>query len=83
MLVELVIALLVLPGWITPDATLDWLAGSGAWFATVYQLAGILWVVALLAVTARLATGAKWYTSVGAGLGLAVLYGLPIGLFIR
>jgi hypothetical protein len=30
MLVELVIALLVLPGWITPDATLDWLTGSGA-----------------------------------------------------
>jgi len=83
MLVELVIALLVLPRWITPDATLDWLSGSGAWFATVYQLAGILWVVALLSVTAKLAMGAKWYTSLGVGLGLAVLYGLPIGLFIR
>jgi hypothetical protein len=46
-------------------------------------LAGILWVVALLAVTARVATGAKWYASVGIGLGLSVLYGLPIGLFIR
>lgn len=83
MLVELAIALLVLPRWITPDATLDWLSGSGAWFATIYQLAGALWVVALLSVTARLATGAKWYTSLGAGLGLTVLYGLPIGLFIR
>jgi hypothetical protein len=83
MLVELVIALLVLPGWITPDATLDWLTGSGAWFATIYQLAGILWVVALLTVTARLATGARWHASLGIGLGLSVLYGLPIGLFIR
>jgi hypothetical protein len=49
----------------------------------VYQLAGILWVVSLLCVTARLAIDARWYTSVGVGLGLAVLYGLPIGLFIR
>lgn len=83
MLVELVIAILVLPRWITPDATLDWLTGSGEWFATIYQLAGILWVIALLSVTARLAMGAKWYTSLGVGIGLAFLYGLPIGLFIR
>ncbi len=83
MLVESVIALLVLPRWISPDATLDWLSGSGAWFATIYQLAGVLWVLALLSVTARLATGAKWAASLGIGLGLAVVYGLPIGLFIR
>ncbi len=83
MLVESVIALLVIPGWIRPEATLDWLSGPGAWFATIYQLAGVLWVVTLLSVTARLAMGAKWYTSVGIGLALAVVYGLPIGLFIR
>ena len=83
MLVEAVIAALVLVGFVTPDAALGWLTGSGEWFASTYQLAGVVWVVALLAITSRLVTGARWHLSVALGLVLSAVYGLPIALFIR
>lgn len=83
MLVEAVVAGLVLLGLVTPDAVLGWLTGPGEWFASTYQLAGVLWVVVLLAITSRLATGARWHLSVALGFALAAVYGLPIALFIR
>jgi hypothetical protein len=83
MLVELVIAVLVLARLVTPAQTLDWLTGAGSWFATVYQMGGILWLIVLLCLATRSATKAPWYVSVPFGLALSVIYGLPIGLFIR
>lgn len=83
MLVEAVVAVLVLVGLVTPDEALGRLTGEGAGFAAAYQLAGVLWVVALLAVVARLATGARWHLAAVLGLLLAAAYGLPIGLLIR
>lgn len=83
MLVEAVLAAVVLVGLVTPEEVLGWLTGDGAWFASAYRLAGVLWVVVLLAVTGRLATGARWHLSALLGLLIAAVYGLPIGLLIR
>lgn len=81
--VEAVIAVLMLLDVTTPEATLRWLTGSGSWFSNTYQLIGVLWMVGLLTVTARLATRGNWFASAGLGIGLALVYGLPTGLLIR
>lgn len=83
MLVELVIALLVLAGLLEPEEILGWLTGDGAWFANIYQFAGVLWIVGLLAVAAKLVVGVRWWLSIILGVLLAIIYGVPIGLFIR
>jgi hypothetical protein len=83
MLVELVLAGLLLANVVQPDQALAWLTGAGIWFATTYQLIGLVWIVALLAVATWLSTGLHWSQSVGVGALLTVIYGIPIGLFIR
>ncbi|MCB8980556.1 MAG: hypothetical protein H6657_24365 [Ardenticatenaceae bacterium] len=83
MAVELVIAILVLVGVFQPLEILGWLAGEGAWFANAYQLVGVLWIIGLLALTARLTLGVRWWLAIILGVVLAVIYGIPIGLFIR
>jgi hypothetical protein len=83
MLVELVIALLVLAGLVQPQEVLGWLTAEGAWFASAYQFAGVAWIVGLLAITATLSVGVRWWLGIVLGVLLAILYGVPIGLFIR
>jgi hypothetical protein len=83
MAVELVIATLVLTGAFQPQEVLGWLAGKGAWFASVYQLAGVLWMIGLLAITAKLSVGEKWWQGIVLGVVLAAIYGVPIALFVR
>lgn len=83
MLVEMVIALLVWAGLFQPQEVLGWLTGAGAWFANTYQIIGIVWVVGLLALTTKLSVGVRWWLSVVLGVLLAIIYGMPIGLFIR
>ncbi len=83
MLVELVIAILVLAGVFQPQEILGWLTGEGALFANAYQLAGILWMIGLLAITAKLTVGVRWWPGILLGVVLASIYGVPIGLFIR
>jgi hypothetical protein len=83
MAVELVIAILVAARVLEPSEALGWLQGDGALFANAYQLAGIVWMVGLLSVAAKVTIGVRWVGAVALGLVLAILYGLPIALFIR
>ena len=83
MVVELVIAILVLAGVFQPQEILGWLTGEGALFANAYQLAGILWMIGLLAITAKQTVGVRWWPGILLGVVLASIYGVPIGLFIR
>jgi hypothetical protein len=83
MAVELVIAILVAARVCQPQEVLGWLAGSGALFANVYQFAGVLWIIGLLAITAKLSVGVRWWVGIILGVVLAIIYGVPIGLFIR
>jgi hypothetical protein len=83
MAVELVIAILVLAGVFQPQEVLGWLTGEGALFTNVYQIAGILWMIGLLVITAKLSVGVKWWLGIALGVGLAIIYGVPIALFIR
>lgn len=83
MLIELGLALLLATGVLEPKATVSWLSGAGSWFATTYQLVALVWIFALLALTVRLTAQTKWWMSLALGLLLLIIYGLPIGLFIR
>lgn len=83
MAVELMIAILVPARVFQPQEVLGWLAGEGALFANVYQFAGMLWIIGLLAVTAKLSVEVKWWLGIVLGVVLTIIYGVPIGLFIR
>jgi len=83
MLVEWVIAVLVLAGLLQPLEILGWLTQEGAWFASIYQSAGIVWIVGLLTITARLSVGVRWWLGAVLGVLLTIIYGVPIGLFVR
>ncbi len=83
MLVELVIALLVLVRAFQPQEVLGWFAGDGLWFATLYQLAGIAWLVGLLVITAKVSASVRWGVGVLLGVLLSAIYAVPIALFIR
>ncbi len=85
MVVELVIAILVLARFFQPQEIeiLGWLTGKGTLFANAYQFAGILWVIGLLAITAKLSVGVRWWLGIVLGVILVIIYGAPIGLFIR
>lgn len=83
MLIELGLALLLAVGVLEPKATVSWLSGAGSWFANGYQLVALVWIFALLTLTVRLTAQTKWWMSLALGLLLLVVYGLPIGLFIR
>jgi hypothetical protein len=83
MAVELVIAILVLAGAFQPKEVLEWLTGEGALFANAYQLAGVLWMIGLLAITTKLSVRVKWWSGIVLGVGLAIVYGVPVALFIR
>ena len=83
MAVELVIAMLVLFKVFQPQEILGWLVGDGALFANLYQFAGLLRLVVLLVITAKLSAGVKWWPAIGLGMVLAIIYGIPIGLFVR
>jgi hypothetical protein len=83
MAIELVIAILVLVRVFQPTEILGWLRGEGALFANVYQIAGLVWVFMLLVIAAKLSVNVKWRQSILLGVVLAIIYGLPIGLFVR
>lgn len=83
MLVEVVIALLILVGIVEPTQVLSWLGGPGRWFPALYQSVGIIWIWVLFALTIRLTLRSRWIPTVLLSLGLLIIYGLPIGLFIR
>ena len=83
MAVELVIALSLFAGVFQAQEILGWLTGEGAWFANAYQFVGVAWIVGLLAITAKLSVGLRWWAGIVLGVALAIIYGLPIGLFIR
>ena len=83
MVVELGLALLLAAGVIEPQATLHWLTGPGAWFATLYQLIGLAWLIGLLAQVVIVSTGWGRLGSLLGTVVLAVAYGLPIALLIR
>ena len=83
MLVELAIALLLAFGVLEPTSTLAWLKGNGRLFANLYQSIGLVWLIDLIILAAKVSTKANWFVSALWGFLIAVLYGLPIGLFIR
>jgi hypothetical protein len=83
MLIELGLALLLATGVLDPKATGSWLSSAGSWFAITYQLVALVWLFALLALTVKITIQAKWRASLPLALLLLVVYGLPIGLFIR
>ncbi len=83
MLVEVVVAVLVLLGLIEPSAIWNWLMGPGSWFATTYQLVGVVWLVALVFVAVRASGHRRWWAAGLVTLLLVAVYALPIGLFIR
>jgi hypothetical protein len=83
MAIELVIAILVLARVFQPQEILGWLTGDGALFANVYQIAALVWVFVLLVITAKLSVQVKWPLGIALGVILAIIYGVPIGLFVR
>lgn len=83
MLVESGIALLMFIGVLAPDATLRWLSGAGAWFASLYQLVGLVWLVALTIIAVKVTIFRSWWASVALGIILVFAYAMPIALFIR
>jgi hypothetical protein len=83
MLVESGVAVLMGLGVIDPTSTLRWLLGDGAWFANLYQAVGFVWLIALVMLAVRASGIAKWYATTLATVGLVLVYGLPVGLFIR
>ena len=83
MIVESVLAIVLLLGAVAPRDALDWLTGRGAWFATLYQVVGLAWLVALLALSVSVTT--RWGASrclLGTAM-LALVYGAPVALLIR
>lgn len=70
-------------GILQPERVLAWLMGEGAWFANTYQAIGLVWILALFIFVVRQTTGRGWLASVLLGFGTAVVYGIPVGLFIR
>lgn len=83
MLVEFSIAILMALGVIDPLSTLRWLTGSGVWFASLYQLAGIIWLVALVFIAVRVSLSGHRWISAMASLLLIMLYAAPVALLIR
>jgi hypothetical protein len=83
MLVEAAAALLLAAGFVQPADLLGWLTGRGAWFALLYQLAGLAWLAALVLIATRTTLGRGWLVSALAGMLLLVVYGLPVALLIR
>lgn len=53
------------------------------WFANTYQLGGILWLVGLLVIAAKMSASVRWGVGISLGLFLSAVYALPIALFIR
>jgi hypothetical protein len=83
MLIEAIVAALLALGVLDPLETLRWLLGSGAWFAALYQLVGLVWLVALVLVSVRVSGAPGWSSTVLVTVSLIALYALPIGLLIR
>lgn len=83
MLVELGIALLELAGILQPLPTLTWLSGDGLWFATIYQMGGIIWLIGLLIIATKVSLPVRWWLGIVLGVALSAVYATPIALFIR
>lgn len=83
MLVELALSLLIAVGLLQPQKVLGWLTGEGTWFALTYQLVALVWIIGLPALAAKLSMGVKWLWGIAAGVLLTIVYGIPVGLFIR
>lgn len=83
MLVESGLAVLLAAGVLSPEPALRWLTGAGAWFATLYQSAGLIWLLAWVVLAVKASGVRRWTTSAALGLLLVVAYGLPVALLIR
>jgi len=83
MLVELSLALLLLLNVLAPDEVLRWLTADGLWFASLYQAAGILWLVVLMVLACKVTLSVRWGAAIATGCVLTVIYALPVALFIR
>ncbi len=83
MLVEATIAVLLALGALQPLAVLHWLLGPGVWCAILYQSIGLAWLGVLVVIAVRVSGINQWWLSVLAAVPLLILYGLPVGLFIR
>ena len=83
MFVELVMSLLLLAGVVQPASMLAWIKGEGSWFATAYQLVGMIWLVALFVIVAKQTAKRSWMTSVLLDVATILVYAAPVGLFIR
>lgn len=81
--VEFGIALLMAIGVLAPDTTLQWLTGPGAWFASLYQLVGLVWLGILMVIAVKTSGIYRGWMSTALGIVLVLVYGLPIALFIR
>jgi hypothetical protein len=83
MLIEFSLALALLAGLVQPDAVLNWLLGSGAWFPATYQLIAIVWIIVLFVLVAQHTLQRGWVASLLGGLLAVIVYALPVALFIR
>ena len=83
MLVELSLALLLLLNILAPDEVLRWLTADGLWFASLYQAAGILWLVVLMVLATKVTLSVRWGAAIATGCVLTVVYALPVALLIR
>lgn len=83
MLVESGVALLMFIGVLAPDATLHWLSRAGAWFASLYQLVGLVWLVTLTIIAVKVTIFRSWWANMALGILLVLVYAFPVALLIR
>jgi hypothetical protein len=83
MLIEAVLAILLVAGLVEPLAVIDWLTGEGGWFPLLYQLVALVWIVILLGLAVRASVAGGWLTVAASAAVIAVVYAVPVGLFVR
>lgn len=81
--VELVIGALVSTGITEPASVLAWLSGPGTWFASTYQIAGVIWIVALFLIATKRFSNHRWPMSITIALVTLAVYALPLAFLIR
>ena len=83
MLIEAALAILLVLGVVQPQPVIDWLTGEGEWFPLAYQLVAMIWIVVLLVLAVRASIARGWLTVASLSIVIALVYALPVGLFIR
>ena len=83
MLIEAALAILLVLGVVQPRPVIDWLTGEGGWFPLAYQLVAMIWIAVLLVLAVRASIARGWLTVASLSIVIALVYALPVGLFIR